>query len=61
MEKVIFNVCKILPLIGREIVVGSFDNVDDASHFARLSKKTSGYEHRVLRVESKEVFNTKED
>ena len=55
MKKVIFNVCKMLPLIG------SFDNVVDASNFARLSKKADGYEHRVLRIESEEVFNTKED
>lgn len=61
MEKVIFNVCKILPLIGREIVVGSFDNVADASNFALLSKKANGYEHRVVKIESREVFNTKED
>ena len=61
MEKVIFNVCKMLHLINSEITVGSFDSVVDASNFARLSKKANGHEHRVLRVESREVFNTKED
>lgn len=61
MKKVIFNVCKMLPLIGSEIVVGSFDNVVDASNFARLSKKADGYEHRVVRIDSEEVFSTKED
>lgn len=61
MKKVIFNVCKMLPLIGSEIVVGSFDNVENASDYARLSKKADGYEHRVVRIESEEVFSTKED
>ena len=61
MKKVIFNVCKLLPLIDSEIVVGSFDNVVDASNFARLSKKANGYEHRVVMIEREEVFSTKED
>ena len=61
MEKVIFNVCKMLPLINSEITVGSFDSQRDANDFARLSKKANGHEHRVVRIKSEEVFNTKED
>ena len=61
MEKVIFNVCKMLPLINSEITVGSFNNEENALDFARLSKMADGHEYRVLRIESKEFFNTKED
>lgn len=61
MKKVIFNVCKMLPLINSEITVGSFDSEVDASNFARLIKSADGHEHRVVRIESEEVFNTKED